>query len=429
MTEMKNERGLVETEIQLSPRKDAREDCESRRDGSNNFALDDFQTTRYFHDDVNESRDDDCVLDYYPIETPRHDNRQKSYQFQSNFDAETFESCDNDRESCTPTTTHGRDNNDHEMTERRDDNHFLYPQMEILSDDTPRHANRRISQPQHFADGLVDTRNINEYPHYSETELNNRCNSKQRRRRASPTSSSQLNLNSPIDASSREYYSNHAPIVTPANNEMSTPKSTEYYSNSPHFTNNPFHHLEQELRAMKASHKSMSNLLNVNVMNERNLQSQLNQLQESYTKLKLQYNTLSTKYSKVVEQSKDMDRHGEDEDDDGYSDAENGGAEDEGKPTQGTTDEDSSKAIEAKMTNTKTINETVSPMKHEKSNFNNPDLPPVFNLTIDKSHVIFLISFGEEAAASTLAERCVLSLRRRGQYSGYIVVLTDAPTE
>jgi len=120
---------------------------------------------------------------------------------------------------------------------------------------------------------------------------------------------------------------------------------------------------------------------------------------------------------------------GEDEDDDGYSDAENGGAEDEGKPTQGTTDEDSSKAIEAKMTNTKTINETVSPMKHEKSNFNNPDLPPVFNLTIDKSHVIFLISFGEEAAASTLVERCVLSLRRRGQYSGYIVVLTDAPTE
>eukprot|EP00956_Cyclotella_meneghiniana_P008061 scaffold10750_cov34-Cyclotella_meneghiniana.AAC.2 len=306
MTEMKNERGLVETEIQLSPRKDAREDCESRRDGSNNFALDDFQTTRCFRDDVNESRDDDCVLDYYPIETPRHDNRQKSYQFQSNFDAETFESCDNDRESCTPTTAHDRDNNDYEMTERRDDNHFLYHQMEILSDDTPRHANRRISQPQHFVDGFVDTRTINEYPHYSETELNNRCNSKQRRRRRA-TSSSQLNLNSPIDASSQEYYSNHAPIDTPGNNEISTPKSTEY-GISPHFTNNPFHHLEHELRAMKASHKSMSNLLNVNVINERNLQSQLNQLQESYTKLKLQYNTLSTKYSKVVEQSKDMDR-------------------------------------------------------------------------------------------------------------------------
>eukprot|EP00956_Cyclotella_meneghiniana_P022557 scaffold42810_cov40-Cyclotella_meneghiniana.AAC.1 len=82
---------------------------------------------------------------------------------------------------------------------------------------------------------------------------------------------------------------------------------------------------------------------------------------------------------------------GEDEDDDGYSDAENGGAEDEGKPTQ--------------------------------------DLPPVSNHTIDKSHVIFLISFGEEAEASTLVERCVLSLRRRGQYSGYIIVLTDAPPE
>jgi hypothetical protein len=47
----------------------------------------------------------------------------------------------------------------------------------------------------------------------------------------------------------------------------------------------------------------------------------------------------------------------------------------------------------------------------------------------DKTHAIFLISFGSEAATSTLVERCILSLRRRGEYDGYIILLTDAPTE
>jgi hypothetical protein len=42
-----------------------------------------------------------------------------------------------------------------------------------------------------------------------------------------------------------------------------------------------------------------------------------------------------------------------------------------------------------------------------------------------ESHAIVLISFGQEAAESTLAERCILSLRRRGQWKGYIVLLTD----
>jgi hypothetical protein len=63
------------------------------------------------------------------------------------------------------------------------------------------------------------------------------------------------------------------------------------------------------------------------------------------------------------------------------------------------------------------------------TNNNNPDLMPVANQDFDKTCAIFLISFGEEAASSTLVERCVLSLRRRGQYNGYIVVLTDAPSE
>ena len=47
----------------------------------------------------------------------------------------------------------------------------------------------------------------------------------------------------------------------------------------------------------------------------------------------------------------------------------------------------------------------------------------------DATHAIFLISFGEEAAKSTLVERCILSLRRRGAWDGYVVVLTDASLE
>lgn len=47
----------------------------------------------------------------------------------------------------------------------------------------------------------------------------------------------------------------------------------------------------------------------------------------------------------------------------------------------------------------------------------------------DNTHAIFLISFGKEAAESTLVERCILSLRRRGAWYGYIIVLTDAPPE
>ena len=47
----------------------------------------------------------------------------------------------------------------------------------------------------------------------------------------------------------------------------------------------------------------------------------------------------------------------------------------------------------------------------------------------DDTHAVFLISFGREAAESTLVERCILSLRRRGAWDGYIVLLTDAPPE
>lgn len=52
-------------------------------------------------------------------------------------------------------------------------------------------------------------------------------------------------------------------------------------------------------------------------------------------------------------------------------------------------------------------------------------LPKQFDIT----HAIFLISFGDEASKSTLAERCILSLRRRGAWDGYVVLLTDAPPE
>jgi len=42
---------------------------------------------------------------------------------------------------------------------------------------------------------------------------------------------------------------------------------------------------------------------------------------------------------------------------------------------------------------------------------------------------IMLISFGKSAAEGTLLERCILSIRRRGQFQDAIVVITDAPAD
>lgn len=43
------------------------------------------------------------------------------------------------------------------------------------------------------------------------------------------------------------------------------------------------------------------------------------------------------------------------------------------------------------------------------------------------SRVIFIISMGKEASASKMVERFVWSARYRGEWRGYIVLLTDAP--
>lgn len=48
---------------------------------------------------------------------------------------------------------------------------------------------------------------------------------------------------------------------------------------------------------------------------------------------------------------------------------------------------------------------------------------------VDSKRAIALISFGEAAAKSTLAERAVLSIRRRGEFDGKVVLITDAPKE
>ncbi len=42
---------------------------------------------------------------------------------------------------------------------------------------------------------------------------------------------------------------------------------------------------------------------------------------------------------------------------------------------------------------------------------------------------IALISFGKDAANGTLLEQCILSLRRRGEFDGKVMVITDAPRE
>lgn len=71
--------------------------------------------------------------------------------------------------------------------------------------------------------------------------------------------------------------------------------------------------------------------------------------------------------------------------------------------------------------------DTVSKIVHQ-TEMTTTDLES-FPKSFDSTHAIFLISFGSEAAASTLVERCILSLRRRGAYDGYIILLTDAPSD
>jgi hypothetical protein len=45
----------------------------------------------------------------------------------------------------------------------------------------------------------------------------------------------------------------------------------------------------------------------------------------------------------------------------------------------------------------------------------------------DSRRVIFLISMGQDAANGKIVERCLLSIRRRGNWNGFVVLLTDAP--
>jgi hypothetical protein len=47
----------------------------------------------------------------------------------------------------------------------------------------------------------------------------------------------------------------------------------------------------------------------------------------------------------------------------------------------------------------------------------------------DSQRAIFLISMGQAAATGKIVERCLLSIRRRGNWNGYVVLMTDAPPE
>jgi hypothetical protein len=54
--------------------------------------------------------------------------------------------------------------------------------------------------------------------------------------------------------------------------------------------------------------------------------------------------------------------------------------------------------------------------------------PVANNVTlVDDQRAIFLLSMGQEAAQSTIVERCLLSIRRVGYYLGPVILLTDVP--
>jgi hypothetical protein len=52
-------------------------------------------------------------------------------------------------------------------------------------------------------------------------------------------------------------------------------------------------------------------------------------------------------------------------------------------------------------------------------------------VTVATAHdrAIFLISMGQGAASGKIVERCLLSIRRRGAWNGYVILLTDAPAD
>jgi hypothetical protein len=53
---------------------------------------------------------------------------------------------------------------------------------------------------------------------------------------------------------------------------------------------------------------------------------------------------------------------------------------------------------------------------------------PVANFSaVESKRAIFLLSMGQDAAESTIVERSLLSIRRRGAFVGPVIVLTDAP--
>jgi hypothetical protein len=75
----------------------------------------------------------------------------------------------------------------------------------------------------------------------------------------------------------------------------------------------------------------------------------------------------------------------------------------------------------------------ILPLNGERSN--DPYLYLMDTTTIlgppseDSQRAIFLISMGQAAATGKIVERCLLSIRRRGNWNGYVVLMTDAPPE
>jgi hypothetical protein len=52
---------------------------------------------------------------------------------------------------------------------------------------------------------------------------------------------------------------------------------------------------------------------------------------------------------------------------------------------------------------------------------------PTLAVATSHERAIFFISMGQAAASGKIVERCLLSIRRRGAWNGYVVLLTDAP--
>lgn len=207
--------------------------------------------------------------------------------------------------------------------------------MDIDNDITPRHNNRQKAKTNAAAattsnrgqtsfvkrrrnkstnETTIAEYRFNETNHHTLRHKHMLMQDMQHQPHNSPVGLSPSVMHSPSEYfSNDEFYYDHKPIVTPANqDDVSTSTTTNELDDATtlatNIIRNPFYSLEQELHTMKSAHRTISELLNTKVSNENYLQSRLAKLEQSHASLQKKYNSLSKSHSELIEKTKVMER-------------------------------------------------------------------------------------------------------------------------